>query len=372
MRSSILWLLLLAAVSATADDAPYELNGHTKLRLIGLSLPEDSILYQESGSESLDIESDLRLNFSADRGRWAFDAAYQLFALHGDNIRWANADLRLFNLSDTIRGDDETLVAHRLDRLWVGYSNEKTVLRFGRQALSWGNGLFYTPMDLVNPFDPAAIDTEFKSGDDMLYTQYLRDNGDDIQAAAVFRRDPISGDVASDQATTTLKYHGFVAENEYDVLVAEHYDATVLGLGGVRSIGGAVLRGDIVVTDASEGSKVQVVTNLSYSWSWGERNVSGAVEYFYDDDVDYLAGSLMIELSPLWTVAPTMLVNASDSSALLQLTTNYSVSDNMMFLGSLNVPVGANGTEYAGPESGTPGQYLSIDWGVFAQLAWYF
>ena len=55
-----------------------------------------------------------------------------------------------------------------------------------------------------------------------------------------------------------------------------------------------------------------------------------------------------------------------------QLATNYSVSDNMMFLGSLNVPVGANGTEYAGPESGTPGQYLSIDWGVFAQLAWYF
>ena len=60
-------------------------------------------------------------------------------------------------------------------------------LRFGRQALSWGNGLFYAPMDLVNPFDPAAIDTEYKAGDDMLYLQYLQDSGNDLQAAVVVR-----------------------------------------------------------------------------------------------------------------------------------------------------------------------------------------
>jgi hypothetical protein len=38
-------------------------------------------------------------------------------------------------------------------------------------------------MDLVNPFDPASIDTEYKAGDDMLYVQYLQDNGNDMQAA---------------------------------------------------------------------------------------------------------------------------------------------------------------------------------------------
>ena len=30
------------------------------------------------------------------------------------------------------------------------------MVRVGRQALSWGNGLSYAPMDLVNPFDPAV------------------------------------------------------------------------------------------------------------------------------------------------------------------------------------------------------------------------
>ncbi|MGI9273031.1 MAG: hypothetical protein ACR2QT_14730 [Woeseiaceae bacterium] len=372
MRPSFVLMLLLAAGLAAAEEPIYDFKGHAKFRLIGFSIPQDSILFATSGSESLNIESDLRLNFSASNGGWTFDSAYQLFALNGDNVEWANDDLRLFNFSDTIHEKSKTIVAHRLDRLWVGYSNEKTVLRFGRQALTWGNGLFFTPMDLVNPFDPAAIDTEFKSGDDMLYLQYLRDNGDDIQGAVVFRRDPVSMDVRSDQATTTLKYHGFVGENEYDVLLAENYDATVLGVGGVRSIGGAVLRGDLVVTDSLDGSVVQLVANLSHSWLWNEKNVSGAVEYFYDDGVDYVAGSLTIELSPLWTTTPTLLINASDRSALLQLTTGYSVSDNMAFLGSLNLPIGANGTEYGGSETGVPGQYLSIDWGVFAQLAWYF
>ena len=35
------------------------------------------------------------------------------------------------------------------------------------------------PMDLMNPFDPATIDTEYKAGDDMLYFQYLQDGGND-------------------------------------------------------------------------------------------------------------------------------------------------------------------------------------------------
>ena len=80
----------------------------------------------------------------------------------------------------------------------------------------------------------------------------------------------------------------------------------------------------------------------------------------------------MIELLPLWSVTPTLLVNASDPSALLQLMSSYSLSDNMTFLGSINLPIGPNGSEIGGAEAVVPGQYRSIDWGVFAQLAWYF
>jgi hypothetical protein len=257
-------------------------------------------------------------------------------------------------------------------------------------------------MDLVNPFDPAAVDTEYKAGDDMVYLQYLQDSGNDLQAAAVVRRNPLNGEVESEQATVAVKYHGFVGNSEYDLLVAEHYDDLVLGLGGTWSPGGAVLRGDLVVTDTDSDTHVQLVANWTYSWTWRGRNMSGALEYHFNgfgqqdgrydpeslaENPDllerlargetftlgrhYLAGSVLIEMTPLWTLTPTLLANIGDPSALLQLVTSRSLSDNVTFLGSLNVPVGPGGSEFGGIESGD-GLYLSTGPGVFAQLAWYF
>ena len=192
-------------------------------------------------------------------------------------------------------------------------------------------------------------------------------------------------------------------DREFDVLVAQSYDDTVLGFGGVLSVGGAVVRGDIVVTDTDSDTYVQAVANLSYSWMWSGKNVSGAIEYYFngfgqhDERYDplsvagnpdllvrlarselftlgrnYVAGSLMIELSPLWTVTPTLFVNVEDPSALFQLVTNYSLSDEMTLLGSINLPLGPSGSEFGGIETGLPDTYLSRDGSLFVQFAWYF
>jgi hypothetical protein len=258
-------------------------------------------------------------------------------------------------------------------------------------------------MDLVNPFDPASIDTEYKVGDDMLYLQYLRNSGDDLQAAYVARRDPLTGDASGDEATAAFKYHGFTGAAEYDVLIAQSYGDTVLGIGTSRGIGGAVWSADLVVTDTDRDTCAQLVTNLSYSWIWGGKNMSGAVEYYYNGfgqrseaygpadlatnpDLlvrllrrelftvgrHYVAGSVMIEMTPLWMLTPTLLANVSDPSALFQLVTNYSLGDNMTLLGSINLPLGSSGSEFGGIPSGPPGRFLSTGAGFFAQFAWYF
>lgn len=418
MRLSVVLISLLLAAAAFADNGDFEFGGFTKFRLTGQRFPADSLLRDVAGSESIDVAGAMRLNFDWRREKWSAEAAYELVAIRGDSIEWTrdlppgtdlffprlpNDERRLFDLSDVVRDSGKTAIVQRIDRLWVSYSSETTVLRLGRQVLSWGNGLFYTPLDLVNPFDPAAIDTEYKPGDDMLYGQYLRNNGDDLQAAAVFRRDPLTGDVESDQATISAKYHGFAGASEYDLLLARHYGDDVVGVGFGRSLGGAVISGDIVVTDTDLDTRLQLVTNLAYSWTAFGKNMSAAVEYFYNGfgqssgryDPDslianpdllsrigrgelftigrhYLAGSVMIELSALWTVTPTLLANAADPSALFQLVTNYSLADNMTFLGSINLPIGARGTEFGGIESGIPDRSLASGAGLFAQFAWYF
>jgi hypothetical protein len=409
---------LLLVTTVAAGDGSVDITGHTKARFVAATIPSDSVLRDLAGSNSLDLEADLRLNLEASRGGWSFDAAYQLIGLYGDRVEYTRElppatelffprlpedERRYFDLTKVLHDRDKGALLHRLDRLWLGYTTEKAVVRLGRQAISWGNGLFYAPMDLVNPFDPATIDTEYKAGDDMLYMQYLQDNGNDLQGAAVVRRNVLTGDAGSAESTFSLKYHGFAGEMEYDLLLADHYDDPVVGVGLSRSVGGAVLGGDIVITDTENDTRVQLVANWTWSWTWGGRNVSGAVEYHYNDfgqqdgrydpaslagnpDLllrvargemftlgrHYVAGSLLVEMTPLWTLTPTMLANVVDPSALLQFVTSLSLSDNLTFLGSLNMPVGPSGSEFGGIESGIDGRYLSTGVGLFAQIAWYF
>jgi hypothetical protein len=357
MRPSAVLLFLFCAVGAIAEDSLYDLGGHSKLRLVGQSYPDDSLLRDLVGATSLDAAGELRLNFSSRRQDWSFHADYQLLGIYSEFLPFGQPDDegRLLDLTRVITDGSDYAWVHRLDRFWVGYAGDKLVLQAGRQALSWGNGLFFHPLDLV------------------LYGQYLRDNGDDWQGAAVFRRDPVTGNTSSAAGTRAIKYHGFAGEYEYDVLVAEHLGDTVVGIGAAGSIGGAVLRAGLVASDADAGTEFQFVTNISYSWIWGERNISGAGEYYRSaDDRNYVAGSLMVEMSPLWIVTPTLIGNLDDPSALLQFVTQYSLGDNLTFLGSINLPLGGNGTEFGGPETGIPGRFLSYDVGAFAQLAWYF
>lgn len=405
-RAAILCLALYAQQAAAG-----EFDAHLKGQFNAQTYPGDSSIRDIAGSSSVDLQADLRLNFKHQRGSWSFDAAYQLINVHSEllqgvppfTVNVGDDGRRLFNLSDVIADGENSLLLQRLDRFAATYTSEKTVLRFGRQALSWGNGLIYTPMDLVNPFDPAAIDTEYKAGDDMLYLQYLHDNGADVQAAHVFRRDLNSGRVRADFATTALKYHAFAGDTEFDLLLAESYGDAIIGAGFRHSIGGAIWGGDVVISETSRDTVVQLVSNLSYSWTWRGRNISGTLEYYFNgfgqgsrdygaaalaNNPDllerlsrgesfsigrhYLAASALVEITPLWTITPIVLLNASDPSALLQVVSNYSLGDNMTLIGSINIPTGANGSEFGGIDTALPGRYLSTDGGIFAQIAWYF
>jgi len=409
-------------ILSAAAPVSYEYGGHIKARGVFQSYPDDSVINELTGSTSTDFNGELRLLFRAYKGNWDFKTDGQLLWLYGDTVEYTrdlerlapgyetlfgriiNDDRRWWDLTNTIEDKNKLALIARLDRLSVGYTNAKTSIRFGRQAVTWGNGLIFTPMDIVNPFDPTQVDTEFKAGDDMLYGQYLLASGDDIQATYVVRRDPVTGDVDSDQATLAAKYHGFAGLFEYDLLAAEHYNEPVFAIGGGRDVGGAVVRSDLVLSDTDEeGWVAQFVINTSYSWVWGGKNISGSAEYFYNGfgqnngcysptcladnpalveriarrqlftlGRNYLGGSLMVEVTPLFSVTPNVFWNLGDDSALLQIVTQNSLGDNLLLLGALGIPLGPNGSEYGGIETGITGSYFSTDLNVFLQLAWYF
>ena len=407
--------IVLSLSTAAIAEVPGFKGGHVKYRFLMNTLPDDSLYLDFVETPMIDHNGDLRLLFDWRKDKVSLVADYQLIAQHGDSFTLAkglpgsvitgpvpNDDHRLFDLTHVITEDNNSALSHRLDRLYVEYAGTSAVTRFGRQAISWGNGLIYTPMDFINPFDPSSIDKEYKTGDDMLYGQYLQQSGNDLQAAWVFRRN-INGDVTNDVDTIAAKYHGFAGGKEYDLLLAEHFDDRIFGIGGITDVGGAIWRGDITLTETQSDNVFSLVTSLSYSWLGWEHNFSGILEHFYNgfgqtngdyspaalasnpDLVEriirgelftlgrhYVVASAIVEMTPLWLLTPNVFLNVSDGSFLAQLVTSYDLKQDWQLLAALSLPVGKSGTEYGGIDSGIPGKQLSTEFNLFAQLAWYF
>lgn len=406
----ILALLILPALSSTLANASdnFDYRGHIKYQSQITRFPDDSLFSESTADPAVDQGLDLRLNVSAEVNAWVFQSAYQLLAINRESPSVNSSsspisdDRRLMRLTDSISDDNATKIYQRLDRLQFKLLSPQAVLKIGRQAISWGNGLIYNPMDFLNPFDPTAIDREYKTGDDMLYAQYLFDNGNDVQAVWVLRRDD-QGDVDNSVASLALKYHWFFNNEEIDLLLAEHFDQRLVGVGATTSLGGAVWRGDLLSSETNDGTAHSAVVNLSYSWlSWG-KNVSAIVELhrngFGIDDgdysparlaarpelttrlargelftlgKDYLAVAATIELTPLWLLTPNLFVNLDDNSQLLQLVSSHDLQQNLKMTLAASFPGGDRGSEFAGITSGIAGKTLSIEQSYFLQLGWYF
>ena len=409
--------LAKSGFSNSGNSSIWTFGGHSKYQYTYTGVPDDSVLQAISGDSLQSHSLEVRLKISARRDRWDFDTHVQVITVHSDMLNATvelpglilagsgviNDKRRWFDLTHEIHNEGKSATLLRLDRVSIGYTGDKTVFRFGRQAVSWGNGLLFTPMDIFNPFDPAAVDKEYKAGDDMVYGQYLLDSGNDVQAVAVIRRDLISGEVEQDKSSLALKFHGFKGTYEYDLLAAQHYDDKILALGLSTDFGGAIWRGDLVWTDTDKESVFSAVAGASYSWVSGGHNWTGFLEYFYSgfgqrdgeyspDDLvtnpellkrlargelfnlgrHYLGASVTVELTPLLNLTPNVFINITDPSALAQLVFAYDWKQDIQLLAALNVPIGPRGSEYGGIDATQPGLYVSTGSSLFAQLAWYF
>jgi len=413
----IIGYVLVSAGVTLAGDTTFDLSGRVSPQIAVTTYPENSVLRDILGSSSVDSAFDARVIFGAQHDRWSFDADYQFVGVYADRLEFTRElpdepkilfphlpddRTRLFNLTRAFTDSGKTAALHRLDRLAVGFATDHVVMKFGRQVITWGNGLVFNVMDIFNPFDPAAVDKEFKTGDDMLYGQYLLSNGNDVQGVMVFRRDPFTGDVESDQGSLAFKYHHIAAISEYDGLVAQHYGDTLFGAGANYSIGGSVWRGDLMVAFTDDDTVPSLVTSISHSWTWGGKNVSGVAEYFYNGfgqsngcySLDclvenpellkrisrgelfnlgrhYVALSAMIEVTPLFLLTPNVFLNVTDPSALVQVVFQNDLWENLLLWSAINVPIGADGTEFGGADTGVPGLYLSSGPSVSVQLVWY-
>jgi len=292
-----------------------------------------------------------------------------------------NDDRRLLDLTSTISEEENYILYHRLDRLALTLLPEWGSVRVGRQAITWGNGLLFNPMDLFNPFSPTDIEREYKIGDDMVNVQVATGRLGDVQLLYVPRRDPVDHDVEWNESSVAGKVHLAAGVTEFDILAARHYEDYVIGLGSMGYLGSAAWRADATWTflDGEGGDGfLNLVANMDYSWVWCQKNFYGFVEAYYnglgerddyaeallDPDVfervdrgelftlgrAYLSGHIRMELHPLFNVSVTTINNLNDPSGILQPRVIWDVTENSQVTAGFNVAYGGHDTEFDGFE----------------------
>lgn len=402
-------LLTGGGVGARADPGDANGLGRLSLELGGhiiargsVSRTTDGSVSREYGSASLwDGAWEGRIKAEAPMGEWGvMEIHYEAVAAGGDSRRLQTEleealpalklpapplgagvedDQRVFDLTHQVVKRDGHMLYHRLDRLSLTLLPQWGMLRIGRQAVTWGNGLLFNPMDLFNPFSPTDIERDYKIGDDMVAVHASGTPLGDLQVLLVPRRDRASGDLDRDAASLAAKAHLFRGPWELDLMGARHYRDAILGLGASRTLGDAVGRMDLLWHETggepAEEAFASLVFNVDSAWVWQGWNFYGFGEIYYNglgerhaeraltrpDLLErlgrgemftlgrwYAGGHLRWECHPLVNLLLTVIHNLGDGSGIFQPRLTWDVLENVQVVLGGDLSYGPSGSEFGG------------------------
>ena len=382
MKHLFPWAWVVAAIVAgTEARAQSDLTARIKWFSSAAALPSADLQRRESGTPAYDHNADLRVLMRAETGRLRFIGDYSLTWVAGDSFTFGDSARldqrptedasRLMNLTRTIDEGSRHLFVHRFDRLAVEYRDPRLAITVGRQAVSWGSGHVFQPMDLFNPFAPTAVDRDYKPGDDILLIERAFAHSA-LQLLHVARRDARGRDDDSYAAM----WHGFFGAREVELMAARHYSDDLFGMTLKTPLGPAILRADIVGTRvARDGDRrISGIVNIDCAFALFRRTGLVFAEYFHNDfgvDTltaalpeplserlsrgelfnvmrDYLAAGATYQWHPLWSQSLAWIGNLNDESSLVQTSLTYDPSDSARVQAGLVAALGGAGDEFGG------------------------
>lgn len=419
--SALTAFILLSATVLHGGDI--QVNGHVRAQALfqrfsgddSIAAAEDEKFY---GDGSIDARCNTTIFFSENI---SLNAAYEA-AITGGQRRKAVSELlsgpagsvfvsqeipsdeqQLFSMTRVIADKDEYLAYHRIDRLSVTVDSDLGTVRAGRQALTWGNGMVFNPADVINPFAPADVIRDYKTGSDMLLYHHGAEIISDFQLVYVPRRESDTSDVSWEQSTLGSKLRISYHETDTDLYAIKNYRDYIVGAGLIGYLYDAAYRMDITATfledDTDKDGYLSAVANIDYSWVMNDRNWYGMLELYYngignktlslnlenDPLIErlqrgelfvagrwYLDGMLQYEAHPLVNLFFSFICNLEDRSLLLQPRAAWDVSQSSQVLVGVNIPVGSRGDEFRSLVAEDTGTTLERGFQLYAVATWYF
>lgn len=418
------WLFIIPRCSLGQEFKPPAFSGYFRLQA-GMGFPGDDDFRNILGKSSslFDKAGDFRLLSEwLPSGSLKAEVHYEAAASGGDTRKiisfldesypgasdYFSSGLpsdraRVFNLTHDLKDEDDVAMYHRLDRLNATYSANGLSLCMGRQAMTWGRGMIFNPVDMFNPFSPTSLIRDYKTGDDMVIVNFPASERGDVQMLWVPRRNTETGDVSLNESSLASRLQLGLEGVDLDIMALRHRGDSVMALGGVGYVGESALRADIMInlaeSDPERWGFVSGVINMDRSWTWFDRNFYGLLEFYangagsrdYMDAIkdpwlfsriksgeihllgrSYLGGSLQVELHPLLNMSMTGMFNIEDKSCFFQPQLAMDASSSLKINIAADLPGGKRDTEFGGiPVPGTV-SYISPPIRIYTWITYWF
>jgi hypothetical protein len=402
-----MWFLLVPATAAAAEPAAPEpdrpelrVSGHLKSFSLAV-FPYDHPLLPTApvGQTVLDARAQARLT----AGRVTAEVAHAVTPTLGGGGGLVIADTGVAPTAPELvplgweasPADGGSLSAvGRTDRLLVKVAGRGFDLTVGRQPVSFGAGAFFTPLDLVNPFTPTTIDTEYKPGVDAVRLDAYQGVGAQLTVVASWAGAPITArdrdPVGLDDLSAAAVGRAPIGPADVTILLGAIHGDLVAGAGVDGSVGPVRVYGDAAVTvpTTEERPFVRAVVGASHQAServflagevyvqtlgtsdpeallptlQGPRYARGEL---WLAGVAYAGLAASVEITPLLRGSVGAFVNLGDPSALLAPSLVWSVADDAEVLAGAFAGVGARPASPALP----PGFGIRSEFGLYPVVA---
>ncbi|TYO98686.1 hypothetical protein EDC39_10548 [Geothermobacter ehrlichii] len=345
-------LLLFFAVGGT--NAFAQLQGVAKV--FGLRQPHaasDQLPQATLLSGSLRLGTTLRPTTD-----WSLELAAEHFRSFasppfpaGDPTANANRRLDLETAHDT-SGHGRAYTA--VDRLRLNWEGTDNALSLGRQAIGFGRIVLFSPLDVVAPFAPDVIDSEFRPGVDAIRIRHFLPSGDDLGLHLVFGREARLN-------SYLVSGSGQVAGIDLLGLAGSLRDRPMAGVGLAGDLGGlgwrveaSLFRGRRVGRTGGDPKETFGLAGVEL-WYRFAGDLSLLVDYLYNgagtgnpedyprvyasapfaEGMIFLAGHHYLLAAPAWRAHPLvelrglLIWNLGDASWQLRPLTVLSLADNL-------------------------------------------
>lgn len=365
---NILSMTMPAAYAADDTQGSVEISGYYK-NLLASSRTLAS--YSPQQSYWVDLNR-LRLELKGDLGaRTRFDVQYDNEVFFGSYVETSQfaAQKKLstgnyFDLRQVYVDNNSVFARHGLYRAYVDTRLKQADLRIGRQRVAWGSGLFWSPVDIINPFDPTQIEREERPGVDAILIDWDYDQLSRISLAYAAHASPVRETMAGRWRTNRA---GF----DLGLTAGQFRNEDMVGFdfaGQWKSIG---LRGEYTQTSSPvDGSYQRAVLSADYT---APNTLSMFLELYYNGQGrtgpssyqfsrllngeiqnlarNYLGTMVAYDFTPLVKWQNYYIRNLDDGSEFLYSRLVYSAKENIEWSAGAQLFNGKAGSEYGSFEN---------------------